>query len=219
MESEILQGLLQRGYPMHIAQGIVANLIAESGLNAGINEAAPLVPGSRGGYGLAQWTGPRRRQYEAFAAERGVSPDDVNAQLDFLDWELRNTERGAMDKLQGATDPIEAARVFSDSFLRPGIPHMDRRLSEAARIAGMEYGPQPASVMAGMPQQFPMVQADPFDGMGLGSRIAAMNGIAQDGDASPLVNLWNIISGKKADPAMMAAIQNRPNKGLLGFFG
>lgn len=219
MESEILQGLLQRGYPMHIAQGIVANLIAESGLNPGINEAAPLVPGSRGGYGLAQWTGPRRRQFEAYAAQRGASPDDPNVQLDFLDWELKNTERGAMGKLQGTQDPIEAARVFSESFLRPGIPHMDRRLSEAARIAGMNYGPQPASAMAGMQPQFPQAEpSDPFEGMGLGSRIAAMNGIAQDGDASPLSNLWNIISGKKADPATMAAIQSRP-KGLLGFFG
>lgn len=218
MEREIIAGLVQRGYPLHIAQGIVANLIVESGLNPGINEIAPLVPGSRGGYGLPQWTGPRRRQYEAFAAERGVSPDDMNAQLDFLDWELKNTERAAMDKLQGASDPIEAARIFSDSFLRPGIPHMDRRLGEAARIAGMNYGPMPAQAMAGISPQFPQAE-NPLEGMGLFSRIAAMNGIAQDADASPLSNLWNILSGKKADAATMAAIQNRPNKGLLGMWG
>lgn len=219
MEQQILAGLVQRGYPLHIAQGIVANLIAESGLNPGINEVAPLVPGSRGGYGLAQWTGPRRRQFEAYAAERGVSPDDVNAQLDFLDWELKNTERAAWDKLQGASDPIEAARIFSDSFLRPGIPHMDRRLGEAARIAGLNYGPMPAQAMAGMQPQFPMQQPEnPLEGMGLFSRIAAMNGIAQDADASPLKNLWNILSGVKADPATMAAIQNRP-RGPFGLLG
>ena len=217
MEQEILQGLVQRGYPMHIAQGIVANLIAESGLNPGINEAAPVVPGSRGGYGLAQWTGPRRRQFEAFAADRGVSPDDTNAQLDFLDWELRNTERGAWNDLQGASDPIEAARIFSDSFLRPGVPHMDRRLGEAARIAGMNYGPMPSQAMAGMPPQFE--KPDPFNGMGGLSKLAALNGIAQDADASPFKNLWNILSGTKADPATMAAIQNRPRKGLLGLLG
>jgi len=218
MEQQVLAGLVQRGIPLHIAQGIVANLIAESGLNPGINEIAPLVPGSRGGYGLAQWTGPRRRQYEAFAAQRGVSPDDLNAQLDFLQWELQNTERGAWDKLQGASDPIEAARIFSDSFLRPGIPHMDRRLSEAARIAGLNYGPMPAGAMAGIAPQFPQQQEDPLDGMGLFSRIAAMNGIAQDADASPLKNLWNIITGAKADPATMAAIKSRPS-GLLGMWG
>lgn len=77
-------------------------------------------------------------------------------------------------------------------------------------------GQQP---LLGQPPMMAEQPSDPFEGMGLGSRIAAMNGIAQDGDASPLSNLWNIISGKKADPATMAAIQSRPNKGLLGFFG
>ena len=48
MESEILAGLVQRGIPLHIAQGIVANMIAESRLDPGINEAAPLVAAERG---------------------------------------------------------------------------------------------------------------------------------------------------------------------------
>lgn len=219
MEQQILAGLVQRGIPLHIAQGMVANLIAESGLNTDINEISPLVPGSRGGYGLAQWTGPRRRQYEAFAAERGVHPSDLNAQLDFLKWELENTERGAWENLQGASDPIEAARIFSTDFLRPGIPHMDRRLSEAARIAGLNFGPMPASSMDGIAPQFPMERENPLEGMGLLSRIAAVKGIEQDADASPLKNLWNILSGKKADAMTMAAIKNRPKSGLLSLLG
>ncbi|MCA3303638.1 MAG: hypothetical protein INF98_15860, partial [Roseomonas sp.] len=76
MEAEILAGLVNRGVSLPVAQGIVANMIAESNLNPDINEIAPLVPGSRGGYGLNQWTGPRRRQFEAFAADRGVPTSD-----------------------------------------------------------------------------------------------------------------------------------------------
>jgi hypothetical protein len=68
MEQQLIQGLMARGFPRHIAVGMVANMRAESGLNPGINEIAPLVPGSRGGFGLYQVTGPRRRQYEAFAS-------------------------------------------------------------------------------------------------------------------------------------------------------
>jgi len=136
MISEILMGLVQRGIPLHIAQGIVANMKAESGLNPGINEINPIVEGSRGGYGLNQWTGPRRRQYEAFAAERGVPLDDLQAQLDFTLWELQNTERGAWEKLQGAESATDAARIYSEAFLRPGIPHMENRLAYAAEIAG-----------------------------------------------------------------------------------
>ena len=54
MEQEIIAGLVARGMPLHIAQGVVANMKAESGLQPGINEIAPVVPGSRGGFGLNQ---------------------------------------------------------------------------------------------------------------------------------------------------------------------
>ena len=134
----ILAGLVQRGIPLHIAQGMVANMMAESRLDPGINEIAPLVPGSRGGYGLNQWTGPRRVQFEDFARSRGASFDDVDTQLDFTLWEMQNTERGAWNALQGAQDPREAARIYSERFLRPGIPHMDRRLAYADQVAGMQ---------------------------------------------------------------------------------
>lgn len=137
MEQEILAGLVQRGIPLHIARGMVANMIAESGLNPSINEIAPTVAGSRGGYGLNQWTGPRRRQFEAFAADRGVSPSDLNTQLDFTVWELQNTEKRAGDRLMSAPDEMAAATIYSNDFLRPGIPNMDKRLAEAARLAGV----------------------------------------------------------------------------------
>jgi hypothetical protein len=136
----IIGGLVQRGIPVHIAQGMVANMMAESRLDPGINEIAPLVPGSRGGFGLNQWTGPRRKQFEAFAKSQGVAADDLNAQLDFTMWELQNTERNAWNALQGARDPREAARIYSDKFLRPGIPHMDRRLAYADKFAGVQPG-------------------------------------------------------------------------------
>ena len=142
MEAAILAGLLRRGLQPHVAQGIVANMIAESRLDPGINEIAPLVPGSRGGFGLNQWTGPRRREFEAFAQQRGVPLNDLDTQLDFTMHELQGPERRAFTALQGAPDAISAARIYSDKFLRPGIPHMDRRLSEAARLSGQ---PLPAA--------------------------------------------------------------------------
>lgn len=68
------------------------NFQDESGLNPGINERNPLVPGSRGGFGLYQLTGPRRRAYEQFANQRGVAPFDIDAQLDFMMTELQGPE-------------------------------------------------------------------------------------------------------------------------------
>ena len=146
----IISGLVARGIPLHIAQGMAANMMAESRLDPGINEIAPLVPGSRGGWGLNQWTGPRRRQFEAFAQERGVGFDDLDTQLDFTLWELQNTERGAWNALQGAQDPREAARIYSEQFLRPGIPHLDRRLAYADQFSGI--APQ-QNALAQMPDR------------------------------------------------------------------
>lgn len=176
-ESRTLLGLMSRGLPPHIAQGITANLIAESRLDSGINEKNPVVPGSRGGYGLAQWTGPRRRALEAEAQRRGVDVSDFDFQLDYLMHELQGPERRAFEALQGARTAEEAARVFSDRFLRPGIPHMDKRLAEARRLSGSEPG-------AGTPPFFQVdtrgTYRDP------GSMYAASEPVAETGARNAL---------------------------------
>jgi hypothetical protein len=136
MEQQLIQGLMARGFPRHIAVGMVANMRAESGLNPGINEIAPLVPGSRGGFGLYQVTGPRRRQYEAFAKQRGAALDDVGAQLDFLKWETENTERRSWSDVKRAGDATEAAKLISQRFLRPGIPNLANRVKFARQLDG-----------------------------------------------------------------------------------
>jgi hypothetical protein len=213
MEQQIIAGLVARGMPLHIAQGVAANMKAESNLQPGINEIAPVVPGSRGGYGLNQWTGPRRRAFEAYAAERGLPLDDLDLQLDFTMSELQGPESAAWSALQGAQDPIEAARIYSERFLRPGIPNMDKRLGYAAEIAGMPMpamtGAQPGMMSMGQPA----AQADPFEGMGLLSQFAASRGIAQKADAAPIANLWNILTQKK-DPRLADMAKQRG-----GFFG
>lgn len=133
----IIQGYIARGVPPAAAIGLAANNGIESNYNPGINEIAPIVPGSRGGFGINQWTGPRRRQFEAYAQERGAALDDLDTQLDFTLHELNTTERGARDAIYSAQDPETAARLVSDKFLRPGIPHLDRRIAEARKLAGM----------------------------------------------------------------------------------
>lgn len=137
----IYDGLVARGMPPHVAEAAVQNMRAESNLNPGINEISPVVPGSRGGYGLNQWTGPRRRQYEAFAAAQGKPVDDLGTQLDFTVWELQNTEKKAGDALYAAPDAATAAQVYETQFLRPGIPHGGRGKPNALDYAS---APEPA---------------------------------------------------------------------------
>jgi len=125
---EVYNAFKKRGVPDHVAAGIMGNMAIESGgFQSSINEINPLVKGSRGGFGLNQWTGPRRRAYEAFAQKQGSDLGDVDTQVDFTLWELQNTEKRAGQKLVGAKTAAEAANIYEKSFLRPGIPHSGRR--------------------------------------------------------------------------------------------
>lgn len=137
MEGRIREGLKARGLPEHIANGFIANFKDESNLNPGINEAAPVVPGSRGGFGLAQWTGPRRKALEAFAASQGKPVDDLDVQLDFLMTELSGSEAGAGAAIMSAKNAPEAAAAIVNNFLRPAEQH---RASREAEYLGMDAG-------------------------------------------------------------------------------
>lgn len=135
----IRQGLLERGMPEHVADAFLLNFQDESGLNPGINEAAPIVPGSRGGFGLAQWTGPRRKQLEAFAAQRGADVADPNVQMDFLMAELSGPESKAAQAIFSAPDTGTAAAAIVNQFLRPAEEHRARREASYRGASGGTY--------------------------------------------------------------------------------
>lgn len=168
-------GLVERGLPEHVAEAFVMNFQDESGLNPGINEAAPIVPGSRGGFGLAQWTGPRRKALEAFATKRGVDVSDTDMQLDFLMTELQGPESGAAKSILAAQDSGQAAAAIVNKFLRPAEEHRASR--EARYTGGKGYAG------GGVPQQQPGVvgalaqaMSDPWVAKKYGPVIQALMG-------------------------------------------
>ena len=134
---QLVRDLGQRtDLPHHAIAGIVGNLAHETGDFKHLQELNPVVPGSRGGRGIAQWTGPRRVAFESFAQEQGLDPDSYEANREFLLHELTNTPEGrVVEGLRNTSSAEDAARVFSDQFLRPGIPHMSSRISRARRFA------------------------------------------------------------------------------------
>ena len=116
------------------AAAFAGNLHIETGGFNHMQELAPVVPGSRGGYGWSQWTGPRRRQFEAWVAERGLDINSDEANYGFLVHELTKTGEGkVLKQLQNVTDPKEAALIVSRVFLRPGIPHESKRVAATMR--------------------------------------------------------------------------------------
>lgn len=123
------------------AAGVVGNFMHESGGFNSLQEISPLVPGSRGGYGYAQWTGPRRRAFEEYVEQTGLDPSSYEANYGFLRHELANDpyERRQFDTVRNAQTAEEAARLISQNYLRPGIPHMDSRINYANQVLG--YAP------------------------------------------------------------------------------
>jgi len=94
--------------------GVVAHFSHESGLNAGINEKKPLIAGSRGGFGIAQWTGPRRKELEKFARDNNIPVDSIETQRKFLKHEIDNNKglRAIMADVRKTKTSREAADTF-----------------------------------------------------------------------------------------------------------
>lgn len=102
-----------QGWSRAQAVGIVANLDAESGMDPGIRQI-----GGGPGYGLAQWEGPRQRDFAAWAG-RDIHGSSFRQQLEFIQYELTHTERGAGNALRCATDAREAASIVTRLYERP----------------------------------------------------------------------------------------------------
>lgn len=124
------QLMLERGMPDYIADAFLMNFGDESGFDPGINEKAPLVKGSRGGYGLYQTTGDRRVAYEEFAKMRGAALDDPEAQIDFMMMELQGPESRAAESIFSAPDTRSAAIAIARDFLRPSEENLAKRVAK-----------------------------------------------------------------------------------------
>jgi uncharacterized protein (TIGR02594 family) len=121
------------------AAAIAGNLGHETDGFRLMQEAKPVVAGSRGGYGWAQWTGSRRVAFETWTDEQGLSVDDDEANLGFLIHELQTSEKGAITKTRAAKTLDDKVIAFELAFERAGVKHYDRR-QKWARIA-LEYAP------------------------------------------------------------------------------
>jgi hypothetical protein len=67
--------------------------------------------------GMVQWNGERGEQLKRFSAERGLQWNTVKAQVEYVDWEARNTERSAGSKMIGASD-MESAILGAAAYER-----------------------------------------------------------------------------------------------------
>lgn len=131
------------------AAAVFGNLGYESLGFTAMQEIKPTVPGSAGGYGWAQWTGPRRRAFEAFCKAQGLKPSDDEANYRFLEHELDGVEHSAVVMTKAAVGLDAKVKAFERGYERAGVKAYAGRINWAgiakdAWNKGQTVPPKPA---------------------------------------------------------------------------
>lgn len=115
------------------AAAVMGNLGHESGGLTNFQEDRPTVPGSAGGLGWAQWTGPRRRSYEAYAQRNNLHPHSDQANYGWLWVELSGSESAAIPATKAQVQLDDKVKAFEANFERAGVKHYSSRMTWARR--------------------------------------------------------------------------------------
>lgn len=137
------------------AAAIFGNAGAETEGFKYFQEIKPTVPGSAGGFGWFQWTGPRRRAFEAYCARNNLDPRSDEANYKFLFVELSGSEKKAIPALKAASGLYNKTVAFEKSFERAGVKAYDKRYKyakealEAYRAKAPTVSPTPLIIYSG----------------------------------------------------------------------
>lgn len=173
----VVERMVKAGYTVENGMAFAGRFVIESG-GEELNPAVKQYGGGPG-RGIAQWgnsgTSAKSRAYDRFgyykesngkyrhgtlrwyAEEHGKEWDKISTQMDFVLWELENTEKGAAKALRKAGHDIEASVKASLAYERPASwlnggkakkTAIAETLSEARKVQKgyyKEYYPNPSS--------------------------------------------------------------------------
>jgi LysM repeat protein len=122
-----MEFFLDQGWTPEQAAGLVANLQAES--YDRIDPAAE----NGGAYGIAQWRGSRKRDFEQEMG-RPLKGSSLMDQLKFVQHELNNKEAKAGRLLKQATTAAEAAEIVDEFYERSGGAAIKQRIAAAKSL-------------------------------------------------------------------------------------
>lgn len=137
------------------AAAIMGNLGHESGGFRYYQEIKPTIPGSKGGLGVAQWTGPRRREFEAYCERNHLDPKSDKANYGYLYVELKGSEAAAIPAVQKAVGLSAKVAAFERSFERAGVINMPSRLNYANQALAAYRTSPPHGMPPGVPVEPP----------------------------------------------------------------
>lgn len=141
--------LRQQGLSDAGAAGIMGNMQQESTFRFDIVEGmgtdiSVIDDVKYSGIGILQWSFSRRLALLLFATNKGKPWQDGETQLEFLLKEINESTRyvDMWNQLKSATDPVAAARLFDDVFVRSGTKgsRFDYASDFFDRIKAGEFG-------------------------------------------------------------------------------
>jgi len=113
--SKLAQHLMEKyGLSRDQAVGAVGVMGYESGHFQTMQEVGRSGTGS--GWGYAQWTGPRRTNFENYVKSNGLDPSSYEANVGFLDHELEGPYSHAIDNLKKAENVEDSAKSWLHNF-------------------------------------------------------------------------------------------------------
>lgn len=115
------------------AAAFPGNFAAESGYFNALQEKDPLISGSKGGFGHAQWTGPRRKAFEAWLTESGQDVDSFEGNYSMVYRELKSAyyDRVVLQPLKKTQNLEEAVKIVGQYYEGPEVLNMKPRLKGA----------------------------------------------------------------------------------------
>ena len=123
----------KKGWTDEQSAGIVGNLLQEN------STLDPNKTNAIGAHGIAQWLSSDRKENFKNTIGRGtktIEQSTFDEQLEFIDWELKNSESKAGNALKGTSSIEDATMVVRKQYERPGeFEAMDnKRLSFAQSV-------------------------------------------------------------------------------------
>jgi hypothetical protein len=119
------------GFSLEDAAAIMGNLGHESNGFTAFQEINPTS--GRGGWGWAQWTGPRRVAFEEYVKRNNLDPKSDKANYAHLFNELKGPEKAAVAKTKAADGLYNKVVAFEKAFERAGVKAYNSRMQWAER--------------------------------------------------------------------------------------
>lgn len=121
-----------KGWTKEQAAGIVGNLYVESGLKT------DAVGDGGQAYGIAQWHPDRQSRFQQVYG-KSIRESNFKEQLEFVNWELNNSEKKAGQLLKGAATAEDAAAIVDQYYERSSGAARAQRMTNAGSIIKGDY--------------------------------------------------------------------------------